>query len=151
MERINRISFLDLEIIKLDNGKIVSNWYRMSTYSGRILNFISSHPFQNKVAIIKNLIDRAVFLSHESFHSENLEVVRKILFFNYYPQDLIEKHIKIRIQQIKSRKSRNVDTDTQSEIFDKNNTIVLPYFGQISKTIQFMLKKFQIMTLTGTM
>ena len=32
----NRISFLDLEIIKLDNGKIVSNWYRKSTYSGRL-------------------------------------------------------------------------------------------------------------------
>ena len=66
-------------------------------------------------------------MSHESFHSENLEVVRKILFFNHYPQDLIEKHIIIRIQQIKSRKSRNVDTNTQSEIFDNNNTIVLPY------------------------
>ena len=34
-----------------------------------------------------------------------------------------------------------MDTDTQSEIFDKQNTIVLSYFGQISKTIQFMLKK----------
>ena len=78
MERNNRISFLDLEIIKLDNGKIVSNWYRKSTYSGRMLNFISNHPFQNKVAIIKNLVDRAVCLSHESFHSENLEVVRRI-------------------------------------------------------------------------
>ena len=131
MERNNRISFLDMEIIKLDNGKIVSNCYRKSKYSGRMLNFILNHPFQNKVAIIKHLVDRAVCLSHESFHSENFEVVRKILFFNHNPQDLIEKHIKIRIQQIKSRKSRNVDTDTESEIFDKNNTIVLTYFGQI--------------------
>ena len=30
MERNNTISFLDLKIIKLDNGKIVSNWYRKS-------------------------------------------------------------------------------------------------------------------------
>ena len=29
MEINNRISFLDLEIIMLDNGKIVSNWYTM--------------------------------------------------------------------------------------------------------------------------
>ena len=92
MERNNRISFFDLGIIKLDNGKIVSNWYRKSTYSGRMLNFISYHPFQNKIAIIKNLVDRAVCFSHESFHSENQEVVRKILFFNHYSQDLIEKH-----------------------------------------------------------
>ena len=60
---------------------------------------------------------------------------------------MIEKHIKIRIQHIKSRKSRNVDTDTQSKIFDRNNTIVFSYFGQISKKIQSMLKKFQIHTI----
>ena len=131
VERNNKISFLDLEIIKIDNGKTVSNWYRKSTYSGRMLNFISNHSFENKVSIIKNLVDRAVCLFNESFHWENLDVVRKVLFFNHYSQDSIEKHIKIRIQQVKSRKSRNVDTDTQCEIFDKNNTIVLSYFGQI--------------------
>ena len=52
MERNNSIRFLHLEIIKLYNGKIVSNLYRKITYSGRVLNFISNHPFQNKVAII---------------------------------------------------------------------------------------------------
>ena len=147
MKRNNRTSFLDLEIIQLDNGKIVSNWYRKSTYSVRLLNFISNHPFQNKVAIIKNLVDRAVCLSHESFQSEILDVVRKILFVNHYPQDLIEKHIAIRIEQVKSRQSSNVDTDAQSEVFDEHNTILLLYFGQISKTIQFMLKKFKIHTI----
>ena len=101
MERKNRISFLEMEIIKLDNGKIVSNWYRKSTYSGRVLNFILNHPFQNKVAIIKNLVDRVVYLSRESFQSENLNFVRKILFFYHYPQDSIEKHIKISIRQSK--------------------------------------------------
>ena len=89
---------MDLEIIKHDNGRIVSNWYIKSTYSGRVLNFTSNNPFQNKIAIIKNLVDRAVCLSHELFHSENLDFVEKKLFFNYYPQDLIKKHIKIRIQ-----------------------------------------------------
>ena len=76
-------------------------------------------------------------MSHESFHLENLDVVRKFLFFNHYPQ----------IEQVKSRQSSDVDTDTQSEIFDAHNTIVLPYFGQISKIIQFMLKKFKIHTI----
>ena len=66
----NRISFLDLKIIKLDNGKIVPNWYRKSTYSSKVLDFISNDSFQNKV-IIKNLVDRAFCLSHESSHSEN--------------------------------------------------------------------------------
>ena len=42
MERNNRISFLDLGIIKPDNGKIVPKWYIKSTYSGRLLNLILS-------------------------------------------------------------------------------------------------------------
>ena len=50
---------------------------------------------------------------------------------------MIEKHIKIRIEQVKSRQSSNVGTDTQSDL----------YFGQISKTIRFMLKKFEIHTI----
>ena len=108
MERNNRFSFLDLEIIILDNGKIVSNWYRKSTYSGRLLNFVLNHLFENKVAVIKNLVDRAVCLSHESFHSENLDDVRNFLSFNHYPQDLIEKHIKIRIERVKNRQSSNL-------------------------------------------
>ena len=112
MERNSRISFLDLEIIKLDNDKIVSNWYRKSTYSRRLLNLTLNHTFHNKIAVIKNLVDGAVCLSHESFHSENLDVVRKILFFNHYQQDMIEKYIKNRIEQVKNRQSSDVDTDT---------------------------------------
>ena len=68
---------------------IMIHWYRKSTYFGRVLNFISTHPFQNEVAIIKNLIDGAVFLFHESFHSNNFSTFRKILVLIHFPQDLI--------------------------------------------------------------
>ena len=57
-------------------------------------------------------------------------------------QDLIKKHVKIRIEQVTSRKGNSVGTDKQFEAFDERKTIVLPYFGQILNTIQFMLKKF---------
>ena len=130
MERKNRISFLDLEIIKLDNSKIVSNWYGKKTYFGRLV-FISSNPFQNKVVIMENLVNRADCLSHESLHSENLDIVRNILFFNHYLQGLIEKHIKIRIEQVKNRQDSNVDMDTQSEVFIEHNTFDPQFLGQI--------------------
>ena len=58
MERNNTISFLYMEIIKVYNGKIVTNWYRKNRYSGIVLNFILTHPFQNKVAIIKNRLTK---------------------------------------------------------------------------------------------
>ena len=77
------------------------------------------------------------------FIQKNLDIVRKCLFSYHYPQDLIGKHIKIRIDQVKSRKGSNVEMDIKNEAFDEHNTIVFPYFGQILKTIHFILKKFK--------
>ena len=128
---------------------IITNWYRRNRYSGRILNFLSFDPISNKISIIKNLVDRATGLSHDSFHSKNLNIIRKILFFlNHYPPALIEKNIKIRLEQNQNKQNNSLLTDTQKEARDysSNNTFVLPYFGQISKTIQSMLKKFKIHT-----
>ena len=81
--------------------------------------------------MVQKEFDRAVCLSHESFHLESLDNVRKFIFFNHYPQDLIAKLIKIRIEQVKSRQDSNVYMDTQSKAFDGHITIFLPYFGQI--------------------
>ena len=89
---------IPLELVK----KAVSNrWIKVKSHTKldekeflKGLDFIIN-------SVIKNLVDRAVRLSRESSHSENLDVVRKILVFNHYPQDLIEKHIKIRIEQLR--------------------------------------------------
>ena len=92
-----------MELIRLADRGIITNWYRKNTYSGRILNFLSFHPFSNKIAVVKNLVDRAIGLSHDSFHYENLNIIRKILFLNHYPPALIEKNIKIRLEQNKNK------------------------------------------------
>ena len=59
--------FLNLLIIKNQADTIEANWYRKNTYSGRYLNYFSKHPFQQKIAIFKNLIATAILLSHENF------------------------------------------------------------------------------------
>ena len=51
----NKISFLDIEII-VKNQKIITNWYRKPTLSGRFLNYNSQHPHKNKIAIIYSLV-----------------------------------------------------------------------------------------------
>ena len=111
------------KLIKLADGGIITNLYRKCTYLRRLLNFLSFHPISNETAIIKNLVDRATGLSHESFHFENLNIIRKILFLNHYPPYLIEKNIKIRLEQ-----NNSLLTDTQREVrdFGSFNTFVLP-------------------------
>ena len=43
IEKDKKIPFLDLQLIR-DNNKIITDWYQKSTFSGRILNFLSNHP-----------------------------------------------------------------------------------------------------------
>ena len=65
------LNFLDLNI-KIENNKIITNWYRKTIWSGRYLNFYSNHSLANKIGIIYSLTDRAILLSHEKYHYENL-------------------------------------------------------------------------------
>ena len=57
IESNNTLSFLDIKLIRVNNEHIMTNWYRKNTYSGRFLNFLSCHPFNQKIAVIKNLTD----------------------------------------------------------------------------------------------
>ena len=70
IESNNSISFLNFKIIKCKDGTILTDWHRKDTYSGRFINFSSNHPIKQKSAIVKNLLDLAILLSHYSFHQK---------------------------------------------------------------------------------
>ena len=53
----NVLPFLNLSLIKSQDGTIDTNCYKRNTYSGRYLNFITNHPLQQKIAIVKNLVN----------------------------------------------------------------------------------------------
>ena len=95
--RDNKISFLDIEVI-VKNNCIITNWYRKPTFSGRLLNFHSQHPNNNKIAIIYSLVDKAIKLSDESFYNENLSLIKQLLFDNDYLVDLVNTHIEKRLK-----------------------------------------------------
>ena len=78
LEANNSINFLDLTLIKID-GRIITNWFQKKTSFGRILSFHSNHCIQQKCNIVSKLIDRAMLLSHVSFHKQNIDIVRNIL------------------------------------------------------------------------
>ena len=80
------ISFLDLKIIIDQHRHIITNWYRKPIFTGRYLNYNSHHPLSNKIAIIYCLVDRAINLSHSSFHNDNILFVKNVLKLNDYPK-----------------------------------------------------------------
>jgi len=138
LENNNSISFLNTLVMRGEDGRIATNWHRKLTYSGRYINYFSSHPKQYKNNTIVNLVDQAILLSDERFHSSNLEVVKTILRNNCFPIDLINKKIKDRLITIKKNK---ISEERESkDNYDIGKTLVVPFAKNISFGIKRMIK-----------
>ncbi|XP_074115123.1 uncharacterized protein LOC141537840 [Cotesia typhae] len=55
-EKENRISFLDILIVRRD-GCLITDWFIKPISSGRLLNYDSNHPRSQKVGMIMELLD----------------------------------------------------------------------------------------------
>ena len=53
IENNNSIPFRNILIIRNNDNTIFTNWYRKNTFSGRFLNYFSTHPIKHKINIIK--------------------------------------------------------------------------------------------------
>ena len=49
------------------------------------MNFYSIHSLANKIGIIYSLTDRAILLSHEKYHNDNLNLVKETSIKNGNP------------------------------------------------------------------
>jgi len=134
LENNSTLNFLNTSVIRASDGKLITNWYRKPTYSGRCINYISCHPMKYKLNTITNLIDQAILLSDRTFHVANLEIVKNILLNNCYPIELICKKINERVNTIKKSKIKAMDRS--NSICNFNNGLVLPYIKGISKGIK---------------
>ncbi|KAI4476553.1 hypothetical protein M0804_013447 [Polistes exclamans] len=89
VENNGTLPFLDMNIIRNEDGSIVTNWYVKPISSGRCINYNSNHPMSQKIGIIKGLLFRALKLSNKKFHIENKKRIELILKNNNYPTSLI--------------------------------------------------------------
>lgn len=102
------LPFLDVMVIRETDGTLKTNWYTKPTSSGRLLNFLSNHPMSQKKSVALGLLHRAINLSHESFHIENIERVKQLLKNNNYPPEFVNKCIeRFKENQRKVRVSEN--------------------------------------------
>jgi len=65
-----KLPFLDLTLHR-QNKKIIFNWYTKPTYSGRIINFLSTQPKSHKINTANNLIQKVFKLSDRKFWHDN--------------------------------------------------------------------------------
>ena len=132
----NSISFLDIKLIVNEQRYIVTNWYQKKTFSGRYLNYFSHHTQCNKIAIIYSLVDRAIKLSHCSFHKKNLTFIKDLLLQNNYPLNLIEFSNKKRLKKLS-----NIQNSPHNNNNNKKMFISLRYVKEMEKFINHLFKQ----------
>ena len=139
-----KINFLDIDIFRLNNSIPKINWYRKPTYSGRYLNFLSHHPFAQKIAIIYNLVDKCINLADPDFQIKNLNFAKKILYANNYPKDIVQKYIKKRMlyhnNKINTENFDHLTKRINRRLLLNKKRIVLPYISGFSDNLKKALK-----------
>lgn len=88
-----KITYLDLLLIKDDSGNIKYKWHSKATSSNKLLNFLSSHPYHQKYNTAFNFLNRALKLTLSDFHNETIQTVKNLLIENSYPKKLVKKII----------------------------------------------------------
>ncbi|XP_071581632.1 uncharacterized protein [Temnothorax nylanderi] len=134
MEINGAIPFLDTLIIRNGN-RLLTNWHRKPTFSGRYVNYFSNHPLKYKNNTITSLVDHAILLSDKQFHSSNIKIVKDILKNNCFPDELIDKQINKRLKELDYR-NNITDCNNVSNTFDARRYIALPYIKGLSENIR---------------
>lgn len=105
-EQDKSIPFLDVILTRTNEGTLMTDWYRKPTNSGRIINYLSQHTLQQKIATLKSLKHRALKLSDQCFHSKNLKIIQTIAKNNNYPTSIVNNILFCQTQET----SNTVDT-----------------------------------------
>lgn len=127
IENNNKIAFLDTEIIRTSENKLLIDWYHKPTFSERFLNFNSHHSMKTKLNIINNLKYRATQLSSPEFKEKNLQLIKKYLNKNNYPISLINRILHI-------NNSNNLPARPLRS--EQNYFYKIPYVRQLSEKIK---------------
>lgn len=85
----SKLAYQDLLLIRTNDGHISCDWYRKSTSSDKILNYLSHHTTQQKFNVAFNLFSRILTLSDDEFHKSNINMAFKLLAANNYPHHII--------------------------------------------------------------
>jgi len=142
MESNRTLNFLDLSLI-IRGDRLIIDWYRKDTCSGRYLSYFSGHPLCHKIGTIYSLVDRAFLLSHLCFQQKNLEYVTEVLINNGYPLDLNFNRMNIRIKHLIHRNNIKKPEKDLEKVDRK--LIVFPYIKNISETIYSSINKKEYM------
>lgn len=155
MEKENenhQIPYLDILITREIDNSMSFNWYHKPTHSGRILNFVSHHPFAQKMNVAKNLFRRILTISDEKYKNANLEKGVCLLKRNNYPDRYVQKWKMEMIEVLRRTRNSNINehrtlrseqgTLANSEVRKPFMYCGVSYINGLSESIQKKITQF---------
>ena len=86
------------------------------------------------------MTDRAILLSHEKYHNENLNLVKETLVKNGYPLTLLNEKIANRYKYLLTNKYHNKKLDETIESKENKKIITLPYINNFQEHFHRIFK-----------
>ncbi|XP_062550534.1 uncharacterized protein LOC134215335 [Armigeres subalbatus] len=124
-----------MTVIRQPDNTIKTQWYSKSIASGRMINFHSMHPMNQKLNVVHNFITRVETLSTNLTDSEKQEIITTNLLMNDYPRNLVNRCL----NRVKEHQTNNTTTVNNS-----SNDITyrsLPYIPALTPRITQLIKK----------
>ncbi len=146
VEENGSLPFLDVRVIR-DSNNVIFDWFRKTTWSGRMLNFNSMHPISQKRAIVLNLADRVFKICDTRFVDDNIKLVKKILIFNDYPISFFSKILENRIQMIVGNKN-NDGMVIHKEPIEYKKTLIVPFSYMLTSSLKECCLQFGVRVLS---
>lgn len=154
VENSNSLSFLDVRIIKNNDGSFETKVFRKETDTNIYIHWKSFAPKQWKIGTLKGLIRRAhVVSSNDSFLQNEINHLRHVFTkINGFPNFVFEKTLNETVNRmsVTPEENNNGETNRMSVTPEVNNTgevnefiqpcLVLPYQGRKGEDILKGLK-----------
>lgn len=115
----DKLPFLDVLVIKNNDGTVSTSVYRKPTWTGLYLHFFSFVPTAYKRNLVNNLFDRARRICSSEYLDTELELLFKTLRENGYPPKFIEKY-----SQPKPKTTTLIGPEKKSAY------LTIPYLGE---------------------
>lgn len=103
VEKEGKLPFLDLLVIRNPDNTLTTEWYAKPISSGRLLNFHSMHPLDQKLGVVSNFIDRVRTFSTATNVAQQNQLILQHLRRNDYPTHLVKRMLHQPIQSTPTR------------------------------------------------
>jgi hypothetical protein len=118
IEENNKPNFLDITIVRSNNGAPSFKIYRKPTNSNNYIHWFSGHSYNTKKGILISFFLRAFKICSPQYFDEEIDIIKRIFSSLGYPLPVIKHALKL---------SKNKFYNNNAKTYETKPTIILPY------------------------